>query len=78
MNASWDDAFMEAVREDWAKLRGPRAVPAAERATVASSDADRTRAYLASKEMTPEERESAERARKLVMGSIKVIKAEAV
>lgn len=22
LNASWDDAFMEAIREDWAKLRG--------------------------------------------------------
>lgn len=28
-NASWDDAFMEAVREDWAKLRGRTANGAA-------------------------------------------------
>lgn len=28
-NASWDDAFMEAIREDWAKLRGKSANGAA-------------------------------------------------
>lgn len=32
--ASWDDAFMEAIREDWAKLRGRDAVPQPARAEV--------------------------------------------
>lgn len=30
-NASWDDAFMEAIREDWAKLRGRAGVPVVDR-----------------------------------------------
>jgi hypothetical protein len=73
VNVSWDDAFMEAIREDWAKLRGQHAAPAGERATASSSEADRTQQYLRSKDMTPEERAKAETARRMVMGSIKVI-----
>lgn len=41
-NVSWDDAFMEAIREDWAKLRGrtPNGAPAAgERTTVPTNPA---------------------------------------
>lgn len=51
--ADWDDAFMEAVREDWAKLRGRAAggAPAAgEAATTQSSEAARTADYLAERE----------------------------
>lgn len=45
--ADWDAAFQEAVREDWAKLRGssPRgAAPPPE--SVKSADAERSQAYL--------------------------------
>lgn len=41
-NASWDDAFMEAIREDWAKLRGRTkdgSPPAGEHATTATNPA---------------------------------------
>ena len=73
--ADWDLAFMEAVREDWAKLRGNgrTAAPAGESITVPSSAADQTAEYLRSREMTPQEREAAERARRMVMSSIKVV-----
>lgn len=75
--ADWDLAFMEAIREDWAKLRsngrGGSAVPAGERATAPSVAAEQTQEYLRSRDMTPAEREASERARKLVMSSIKII-----
>lgn len=53
---SWDDSFMEAIREDWAKLRGSSArgvaPPAAPKAHV---DAEATQRYLESRHMDPEE-----------------------
>jgi hypothetical protein len=51
--ADWDSAFMEAVREDWAKLRGRAAngAPAAgETATAQSAEAARTAEYLAERQ----------------------------
>ena len=71
--ADWDAALMEAIREDWAKLRGKNAVPAGESATAPSNEAERTRQYLREHEMTPEERAKSEIARRMVMSSIKVI-----
>lgn len=75
--ADWDAALMEAIREDWAKLRGNgrggMAAPAGESATVGSSEAERTAEYLRSKELTPEERERAEAARIKALSAIKTI-----
>lgn len=51
----WDSAFMEAVREDWAKLRGrgPNgSVPAAEGSTVPMNPAA---LYVPEPELTPEQ-----------------------
>ena len=47
--ADWDAAFMEAIREDWAKLRGRGtngAAPAGEHATTAASDVQRSADWL--------------------------------
>ncbi len=73
--ADWDLAFMEAVREDWAKLRGNGrgSSPAGEAMTVPSLAADQTAEYLRSREMTKDEREAADRARQMVMSKIKVV-----
>jgi hypothetical protein len=73
----WDSALMEAIREDWAKLRGMKPVPAGERATSTSSEAERTQEYLKAHDLTPEERAKAEEARKRVMSAVKVINREA-
>jgi hypothetical protein len=69
--ADWDLAFMEAIREDWAKLRGRGvngAAPPSEAAgpshTVDSKAADHTQAYLRSQQMTPEQEAAAAAARK--------------
>jgi hypothetical protein len=75
--ADWDSALMEAIREDWAKLRGAKPVPAGERATAVSSDAERTQEYLRAHDLTPEERARSEEARKRVMSAVKVINKEA-
>lgn len=45
-NISWDDAFMEAIREDWAKLRGRMANGAAPPADHESADDLETRAAI--------------------------------
>lgn len=45
--ADWDAALKNAIRGDWANLRGKRAAPAGEAATVSSGDAARTMAHLA-------------------------------
>lgn len=45
-NVSWDDAFMEAVREDWAKLRGRVANGSAPPADHASADELESRAAI--------------------------------
>lgn len=71
--ADWDSAFMEAVREDWAKLRG-KPVPAGERTTRPSTEADRTAEYLRSQAMTPEQREAANEARERAMAAIKIVR----
>jgi hypothetical protein len=60
-NVSWDDAFMEAIREDWAKLRGRAANGAAPPPDTKTgpSEADKTAAYLAAQkppQMTAEQR----------------------
>lgn len=47
--ADWDLAFMEAIREDWAKLRGRAmngAAPAGEGATVPAKEVAATESYL--------------------------------
>jgi hypothetical protein len=59
--ADWDEAFMEAIREDWAKLRGRAANGAAPPpdARTGQTDAEKTAAYLASQKappMSPEQR----------------------
>jgi hypothetical protein len=59
-----DAAFMEAIREDWARLRGGRPAPAGETATTASSAAEQTLAYLDAQRMTPEQKARADTARK--------------
>jgi len=45
-NVSWDDAFMEAIREDWAKLRGRVANGSAPPADHASADELETRSAI--------------------------------
>ncbi len=45
-NISWDDAFMEAIREDWAKLRGRTANGAAPPANHESADELESRAAV--------------------------------
>lgn len=75
--ADWDAALMEAIREDWAKLRGAKPVPAGERATSTSPEVERTREYLKAHELSPEEKAKAEEARKRVMSAVKVINREA-
>ncbi|MGV8823006.1 hypothetical protein [Methylibium petroleiphilum] len=63
---SWDDFFMEAVREDWAKLRGRApngAAPPPDR-PLTSDAAEKTQAYLAERfTLTPEEQARADKAR---------------
>jgi hypothetical protein len=50
-NASWDDAFMEAIREDWAKLRGKTVNGAAPPAEPKRHDtADDTQRMLAERD----------------------------
>jgi hypothetical protein len=52
--ANWDEAFMEAIREDWAKLRGRAAngsAPPPE--SVPSDEAKKTAAYLKTQEREP-------------------------
>jgi hypothetical protein len=58
----WDLAFMEAIREDWAKLRGrgPNgAAPAGESATTSTSEVKRSKQWIAEHstdvERTPEQ-----------------------
>jgi hypothetical protein len=50
--ASWDEAFMEAIREDWAKLRGRAANGAAPPPDTRTgpTDAEKTAEYLRQKE----------------------------
>lgn len=48
--ADWDLAFMEAIREDWAKLRGRAAngaAPAGEASTAPTKEVGKTAAYIA-------------------------------
>jgi hypothetical protein len=55
---SWDDTFMEAIREDWAKLRGRGqngAAPAGEHKTVPTNPKD---IYKPAPQMTPEQLEA--------------------
>jgi hypothetical protein len=54
-NVSWDDAFMEAVREDWAKLRGrtPNGAPAAGERTTTPLDPKSL--YKPEPKLTPEQ-----------------------
>lgn len=71
---SWDDFFMEAVREDWAKLRGGKAGFAPPPDIRPGPDAAAaTRAYLDRQKQTPEERAASEEARIRVMSALKVV-----
>jgi DNA-binding GntR family transcriptional regulator len=45
--ADWDSAFMEAIREDWAKLRGRSPAGVAPPPEKTDADIDRTTAMLA-------------------------------
>lgn len=66
--ADWDSALMEAIREDWAKLRsGPNGAAH----TVSSDAADKTRAMLDAMELTPAEKAAADEARKKAMAAFK-------
>jgi len=67
----WDSGFMEAVREDWAKLRGPRAAPPPEKAAV-NAEQKRSAEVLAQMEadrkasQTPEALAAAAKVRAMV------------
>jgi hypothetical protein len=71
--ASWDDAFMEAIREDWAKLRGraPSGAAPPPDAPRGPTAADKTKELLDSYVQTPEQRAASEKARQLAMSALK-------
>jgi hypothetical protein len=64
--ADWDEAFMEAIREDWAKLRGR----AANGAAPPPDARPPVEVWKPDAPMTPEQREASERARKMALASI--------
>jgi hypothetical protein len=66
----WDEAFMTAIREDWGKVRAPRPQDMA-RTTVPADPSSFNRTREAP--MTPEQREAADKARKLAMSALKVV-----
>lgn len=71
---SWDDFFMEAVREDWAKLRGGRPGIAPPPDIRPGPDAAAaTKAFIESRRLTPEEMAASEEARRRVMSALKVV-----
>jgi hypothetical protein len=73
--ADWDAAFMEAIREDWAKLRGPRAAPPPEKA-VAQAAQKHSGDVLAQMEaarkasQTPEARAAAQKVRAMLADGV--------
>jgi len=60
---------MEAIREDWAKLRGGTKAP--EKSGAATPDADATRAMLDAQTQTAEERAAASLGRERAMARLK-------
>lgn len=61
--ADWDAAFMEAIREDWAKLRGRAPNGAAPPPTIQTTPTTGALARLAADRMTPEQFAASEAAR---------------
>jgi uncharacterized protein YdaU (DUF1376 family) len=65
----WDEALMAAIREDWAKVRSKPQDMARTTVPADPSSFNRTREAP----MTPEQREAADKARKLAMSALKVV-----
>lgn len=68
--ADWDSAFMEAIREDWAKLRGRTANGAAPPPEAARASTTGALARMKADRMTPEEKAAADKARLEVMAAL--------
>lgn len=72
--ADWDEAFMSAIRDDWAKLRSQPVQsghgPPSPSITVPSNAAERTKAEQQAAALTPEQRAAAEVARKEAMARL--------